>query len=75
MVARMGVKIKVLPGLFILSLLSVVSLAAPSGDLRLVVAVKERDKEAVRSLLQENADVNAQAGRWRDGAALGGSLG
>ncbi len=56
----MDVKIKVLGGLFLLSLLSVASLAAPSGDLRLVEATKERDKEAVRSLLQENADVNAQ---------------
>ena len=58
----MGVSVKFLGGLFmlsLLSLLSVASLAAPSGDLRLVEAVKERDNEAARSLLQEHVDVNA----------------
>ena len=39
-------------------LLSVASLAAASDDLRLLKAVKERDKAAVRSLLQEKVDVN-----------------
>ena len=47
----MDVKIKLLGGLFMLSLLSVASLAAPSGDLRLVEAAKERDKERAASFL------------------------
>ncbi len=46
-------------GWWIVFLLSVGSLAAPSGDLRLVDAVKNRDREAVRSLLKERVDVNA----------------
>ena len=40
-------------------LLSVASFAAPSGDLSLVEAVQRQDKDAVRSLLQEQVDVNA----------------
>ncbi|MGH9784709.1 MAG: ankyrin repeat domain-containing protein [Terriglobia bacterium] len=44
---------------WMIALLSVASLAAPSGDLRLVEAVEKGDKEAVRSLLREHADVNA----------------
>jgi ankyrin repeat protein len=43
----------------ILPLLSVVSLAASGSDLRLVTAAKERDQQAVRSLLKAHADVNA----------------
>ena len=39
-------------------LLSVVSLATPSSDRRLVGALKEGDKKAVRSLLKEQVDVN-----------------
>ncbi len=46
------------------SLLSVATLAA-EGDLRLVEAAKNRDREAVRSLLQQQFDVNAPQG---DGA-------
>jgi uncharacterized protein len=39
-------------------LLSISSFAAGSGDLRLVDAVKSRNHEAVRSLLQQHVDVN-----------------
>ena len=39
--------------------LAVASLAAPSGDVRLVEAVQNGDVAAVRSLLQQKADVNA----------------
>lgn len=46
------------------SLLSVASLAA-AGDVRLVEAVKNKDVEAVRTLLKRRADVNAPQG---DGA-------
>ena len=46
-------------------LLSGASLFAASGDLRLVEAVKRKDKEAVRSLLEQQVDVNASEG---DGA-------
>src|SRR5713226_1132455 len=35
------------------------SVAATSGDLRLVEAVKNSDRAAVRTLLQKGADVNA----------------
>jgi ankyrin repeat protein len=41
------------------SLLSVASLAAASGDLRLLEAVQNGDSDAIRSLLKERADVNA----------------
>src|ERR1700730_10279102 len=58
----MDVRIKGLGGWWIVSLLSVASFAAPSSDLRLVEAVKKRDKEAIRSLLRQHVDVNtAQA--------------
>ena len=53
------VKVIVLAGWWVVSLLSVASLAAAGGDLRVVDAVMKGDKEAVRSLLKENADVNA----------------
>ena len=46
-------------------LLSGATLAGASGDLRLVEAVKSKDKEAVRFLLAEQVDVNAAQG---DGA-------
>ena len=61
----MGVKIKGLLGWWIVPLLSVASLAAAGSDLRLVEAVRNGDREAVRSLLQEQVDVNAVQG---DGA-------
>ncbi len=56
----MGVKLKGLSGwwMVIVPLLSVASLAAAGGDLRLVEAVQNGDQETVRSLLQQ-ADVNA----------------
>ena len=43
----------------LVSLLSVVSLDAASGDRRLVEAVKERDTTAVRAFLSQQLDVNA----------------
>ena len=50
--------IRVLAVWSMISLLSVVSLAAPSSDRRLVDALKEGDKETVRFLLKEQIDVN-----------------
>lgn len=56
----MGIRVK---GLYsswmVVPLLAVASLAAPSGDLRLVEAVRKGDREVVRSLIAEAADVNA----------------
>jgi ankyrin repeat protein len=55
----MGVKIRSLGGRWIVFLLSVASFAATSSsDLRLVEAEKNRDGEAVRSLLRQHVDVN-----------------
>ena len=53
----MHIKAKGLVGWWIVVLLSVASLAATS-DLRLVVAVRNRDSESVRALLEQQADVN-----------------
>jgi len=53
----MGRKIKSLTGWWIVSLVSLACLAA-GNDLRLVEAVKNRDAEAVRSLLKQHVDVN-----------------
>ena len=61
----MRIRVKGLGFWFLVPLLSVAGLAAPSADLRLVTAVKEKDKEAVRTLLRQRADVNA---RQADGA-------
>ena len=61
----MGCRIERLGGWWLVSLLSAGILVAASDDLRLVEAVKIGDKEAVRSLLQEHADVNVPQG---DGA-------
>ena len=47
------------------ALLPLTALAAPGSDLRLVEAAKAQNKEAVRSLLKQHADVNAAQG---DGA-------
>ena len=55
----MGMRVKGLRVWWMVSLLSVASLAAGSSDLLLVDAVKEGDHKAVRSLLKEHADVNA----------------
>ena len=55
----MSAKTKALSVWWIVPLLSVASLSAASSDLRLVDSVKNGDKEAVRSLLQQHADVNA----------------
>ncbi|MCZ6491098.1 MAG: ankyrin repeat domain-containing protein, partial [Acidobacteria bacterium] len=69
-------KVKSLGIWWMLSLLSVATLAAAEGDLRLVEAAKSRDREAVRSLLQQQVDVNtpqpdgatalAWAAHWND---------
>ncbi|MBI3894431.1 MAG: ankyrin repeat domain-containing protein [Acidobacteria bacterium] len=56
----MNAKIERLIGLWIVPLLSVASLAAPtSGDLSLIDAVRNANTEAVHLLLKEGADVNA----------------
>ena len=55
----MGMKVKGLRVWTMVSLLSVVTLAAASSNLLLLDAVKEGDHEAVRSLLKERVDVNA----------------
>ena len=73
----MGLQVKRLSGWMMILLLPVASLAATGrGDLRLVEAVKNRDKEAERSLLKQHADVNVPqadgatalhwAARWDD---------
>lgn len=52
--------VKLLRRWWIVPLCAVASLAAaPGGDLRLVEAVKNQDKEAVRALLKQKVDVNA----------------
>ena len=71
----MGIRLKSLSWC-IVPLLSIVSLAAPGSDLRLVDAVKSKDIEAVRSLLKQHVDVNtpqadgatalAWAAHWND---------
>ena len=55
----MGIRVKVVSVSCMVFLLSVAGLAAASNDLGLVDAVKQRDHEAVRSLLTEHAEVNA----------------
>jgi uncharacterized protein len=55
---KMGVNVKGIGAWWMVSLLSVASFAATSGDLRLVEATEKGDKELVRSLLKEHADVN-----------------
>ena len=54
----MGIHVIRLKGWLMAPLLSVASLAAASGDLRLVEAVAKQDKEEVRSLLKQHLDVN-----------------
>ncbi|MBI3895555.1 MAG: ankyrin repeat domain-containing protein, partial [Acidobacteria bacterium] len=57
---EMGINIKALVGGGMVFLLSIICLAAaPSADLQLVEAVKNGDKAAVRSLLEQHVDVNA----------------
>ncbi len=51
--------LSILGGCMVLSLLAVSGLDAAGNNLRLVQAAKNQDKEAVRSLLAERADVNA----------------
>ena len=51
-------KVKFLAGWWMVALFGVVSLGAAGMDLRLVEAVKSQDRASVRSLLQENVDVN-----------------
>ena len=54
----MNFKVRCLVGLWVISLLMVAGLAA-TVDLRLVEAAKNQNREAVRSLMKENVDVNA----------------
>ena len=56
---------RLLIGLWMVCLLPAASLAAAGADLRLLQAVKNQDKAAVRALLSKHADVNARQG---DGA-------
>jgi uncharacterized protein len=55
----MGIHLKSVCGMCILALLSAVSFAGPSADLRVVEAARGQNREAVRSLLEQHADVNA----------------
>ena len=55
----MGANVKGLGGWWLLYVLSVAGLAVASGDLQLADAVEKGDKEAARSLLKQQADVNA----------------
>jgi len=55
----MVTKVKTLCGWWVMLLLSLATLAAPNGDLRLVEAVKQGDKKAVGLLLNTNGDVDA----------------
>ena len=56
----MGMRVKGLSSWWIaVPLLSVASFAAPRGDLRLVEAVRNGDRDAVRTLIAEVVDVNA----------------
>ncbi len=55
--------------------LAVLVLAAPvaaAQDFSLVEAVREGDRETVRSLLQQQADVKSLSAGWYNGSALGG---
>src|SRR5205809_2875330 len=54
----MGLKWKIVVGWFAVLVLSAGNLAVAADDLRLVNAVKAKDKDAVRSLLNEKVDVN-----------------
>ncbi len=56
---RMDGTVKSLPGWWLVLLLSIIHLSAASSDLRLVEAVENGDREAVRSLLRQQVDVNA----------------
>jgi uncharacterized protein len=61
----MGPRTRILLGIWITHLLTAASFAVPADDLRLIDAVKNRNRAAVRSLLEERVDVNAAG---RDGA-------
>ncbi len=50
---------KILCGLWMASLLSVLTLAAAGDDPRIVEAVRDGDQETLRSLLEQQVDVNA----------------
>jgi len=55
----MEIRMKVLGGWLVASLLSAGVLGAAAADLRLVEAARNQDQAAVRSLLREGVDVNA----------------
>src|SRR3990172_8138887 len=61
----MSMRVKNLCTLWMMFLLTVAGVAAQSADPRLVEAVRQKNTEAVRSLLKERVDVNA---RQADGA-------
>ena len=54
----MSIKFRKLGIWWVAPLLSIASFAGTSSDLRLVDAAKNRDREAVRSLLKQHVDVN-----------------
>jgi len=54
----MSIKVRKLGIWWVAPLLSIASFAGTSSDLRLVDAAKNRDREAVRSLLKQHVDVN-----------------
>jgi ankyrin repeat protein len=54
--------VKCLCAWWMVALLSVVSLAATSSDVRLAEAVKNGDKEVVRALLKQHVDLDARQG-------------
>ena len=55
----MSMRLKASAAWLMATALSAASLIAAGGDLRLVKAVEQGDKEAVRSLLEQNVDVNS----------------
>src|SRR5207302_1683795 len=56
---RMSLKHSFWLGVWTVLLLSAVSFGAPANDLRLLDAIKNKDRTAVRSLMAQHVDVNA----------------
>src|ERR1051326_3541140 len=55
----MSIRIRSAAGLALVCLLSLAGLTAAAADLRVVEAVRNKDQNAVRSLLKQRVDVNA----------------